>query len=150
MSENAVGWLYALFASFLFALVGLIVPNALRQARERRAHNLVKFWNEFLARHQLSYFIYYLAVGFTGAFIARFDRRVLAIPVGLTFASYVVGVYLSTHHQDDVLEKDHKCPNDASCATKLRPGLIAQILWPNALMALVLALIAWWTATKIA
>src|SRR6266849_920912 len=149
MSENASGWMYALITSFLFALVGLILPNALRQARKRRAHNFVKFWNEFLARHQLSYFVYYLAGGSTAAFVAGFNRRVLSIPVGLTFACYMVGVYLSTHHQDDVFTKDHECPDDASCTAKLKPGLVAQILWPNALMAFALLLIALWVATKI-
>src|SRR5206468_2064027 len=135
LSANASGWLYALLTSILFALVGLLVPNLLRQSRKKRAHNFLKFWNEYFARHQLSYITFYLAILFTASFFPSFDKRSLAIPVGLTFAFYVVGVYLSSIYQDDVLKKDHQCPDDETC-DKAAPKF--KVLWPNTSMAITL------------
>jgi hypothetical protein len=149
LSENATGWLYALLTTLIFALVGLAVPNLQRQSRKRRAHNFLKFWNEFLARHQLGYFTFYLAITFTATFVPGFDKRALAIPLGLTILFYILGVYLSTNHQDDLLEADHACPDDKTCTTKVGILGAVKVLWPNAIMAYVLGRFAWWTLTKI-
>lgn len=152
LTPNGYGWLFALVVSFIFALAGLLVPNLQRQARERRfrAHNVVKFWNEFLARHQLGYFTFYLAISFTGTFDPQFDRRILAIPLALTMVFYILGVYLSTNHQDDFFTEDHKCTDNSTCHVKVRPRAVIRLLWPNALMAFVLACIAWYALRKIA
>jgi hypothetical protein len=151
LSVNGWGWLFALAVSVILSIFGIAIPNGLRQARKKRAHNTLKLLNEVLARHQLGYFTFYLALGFTGVMVAGFDRRFLAVPLALTILFYSVGVYRSTHVQDDFLKDDHKCPDDDTCDTDVPffgPGL--KLLWPNIVMAGILAWFAYRTLERIA
>lgn len=143
LSQNGLNWLYALVVSLILSLCGLVVPNALRQSRKKRAHNTLKLWNEMLARHQLGYFTFYLAIGLTSPVVSGFNNRILAIPLALTILFYIGGVIRSTHVQDHFLTENHKCPDDDSCRVRLPKWTAFRLLWPNAAMAMILALFAW-------
>lgn len=96
LTVNGWDWLFALAVSVILSMFGIAIPNGLRQARKKRGHNSLKLANEILARHQLGYFTFYLALGFTGVMVAGFDRRFLAVPLALTMLFYTIGVYRST------------------------------------------------------
>jgi hypothetical protein len=149
LSENASGWLFALIVSGILTVCGLIVPNALRQSRKKRAHNLLKLWNEMLARHQLGYFTFYLAAGSTATVVAGSNRKVFGIPLALTILFYIIGMVRSTNVQDDFMLEDHNCSDDSTCRHRVSTGMAFKLLWVNAVLAAILAAVAYWTLTKI-
>lgn len=90
-------WLATLATSVAFSLIGLLVPNLYRQSNEEllRAHNGIKFLNEFLARHLLAYITYFMALSLTATFLPGWEwtKTMMTFVVGTTLCFYVLGVY---------------------------------------------------------
>lgn len=137
-------WLVTLVTSFAFSLVGLLVPNLYRQSSEElfRAHNGVKFLNEFLARHLLVYVTYFMALSLTASFVPEWEwvKTLMTLVVAITIGCYSFGVYNSTH-QDRFFAHHHGCAIKR-CRIKISREDIWNLCWPNAIMAGVLFLVA--------
>ncbi len=137
-------WLVTLFTSIAFSLIGLLVPNLYRQSSEGllRAHNGIKFLNEFLARHLLGYLTYFMALSLTATFIAGWEwtKILMTLVVGITLSFYFFGVYKSTF-QDRFFLDHHGCVN-AQCRLRIDRRTVWELCWPNALMAISLLMVA--------
>src|SRR6266436_9220553 len=94
---HAIRWLTVLFSSIILSILGTTLPNKFRQGVSWRSHNSIKLFNECLARHQLAYFTYFLALLNSQEFGA--DKEVfnyaLIISIVLTTFFYVDAVYQS-------------------------------------------------------
>jgi hypothetical protein len=115
ISANALNWLFTLATSISFAFIGILVPNLYKQTKTPRPHNRHKFLNEFLARHQLTYITFFIAVVLTADFKPGFEwvKKLFALALAMALSSYFIGVYFSVH-QDDLL--GHGCGENGQCA----------------------------------
>lgn len=82
-----------LVTSVGISYLGLRVPAELSELRKPRSHNEQKFLLEFLGRHQLAYFTYFLAVGFGANFWSKYVwmKKALIPFVVLNFIFYIRG-----------------------------------------------------------
>src|ERR1700738_5247517 len=60
--ERNLEWILLLFGSIAVSIYGVQVANDVREHYHPRSHNGVKLFNDFLARHQLSYFMFFLTL----------------------------------------------------------------------------------------
>ena len=122
---------------------GLLIPNLYRQSNEElsRAHNGVKFWNEFLARHLLVYVTYFMAMSLTATFISGWEwiKAFSTLVVAIAIGCYCFGVYNSTH-QDKFFAYQHGCSN-RKCRLKIGWRAIWKLTWKNAIMAIAMLII---------
>jgi hypothetical protein len=94
----------------------------MRQHRTPRAHDEEKFWVEFLGRHQLTYFTYFLAVGFGANFWLKYGwmKKALIPFVILNFIFYIRGTSKAVR-VDDLFSQlpGHSCRHSADCTKSL-------------------------------
>lgn len=152
-STNGGGWLIALFTSLAFALIGLVIPNLYKQINRPRAHNVPKLVNEFLARHQIAYITYFLALSFTADFIPQYSmiKKLVNLLIALTFCSYSVGVFLNVK-QDKLFDKFHRtaCVDTEACCYTISAPQLLRLIWFNLLTGLSLLAAAIFAAYKVA
>lgn len=111
-----------LVTSVGLSYLGLRVPAEMRQHSDPRAHDEEKFWVEFLGRHHLAYFTYFLAVGFGANFWPKYSwmKRALIPFVVLNFIFYIRGTSKAAK-VDDLFSQlpGHSCRYDRGCAEAL-------------------------------
>ena len=145
LSDNVLHWLFVLSTALVFALLGLLAPNLFAQiSNKRRSHNKIKFANEFLGRHQLSYITYLLGVCLTSNFKSFWVHDALILLNAITFISYLIGTYF-VHIQDRVFQP-HSCDTNPSCQIALSTWNKFRLLGYNAIAGPVLLLLCIWVA----
>lgn len=152
LSTNGVNWLFTLSGSVFFSLLGLAVPNFYKQIGDPRPHNHAKLLNEFLARHQLIYITYFLALSITAQFAPKYDwmKKAVIPMMGLILLTYVAGVYLTIIQDKHLVFASHNCPAKGACGSHLSPKKILSLVKWNALAGIVLLTLAIWATFTIA
>src|ERR1700675_102527 len=142
ISANALNWIFTLVTSVSFSFIGILVPNLYKQTKAPRPHNRHKFLNEFLARHQLTYITFFIAVTLTAEFKPGFEweKRLSGLAIAIALASYFIGVYF-TIHQDDLFIS-HGCQEIGTCAKNISFGDLFSFCWINLFTALFLLCIS--------
>jgi hypothetical protein len=141
MTPNGLNWLFALATSIGVAFLGLLVPNLYKQTQKPRPHNRQKFYNEFLARHQLAYTTFFTAVFLTADFRPGFGwiKKLFLLCLIFTLASYIIGVYL-TVNQDDLFI-GHGCGEHGHCVKPITRIELLKYFKFNLVTAIALAII---------
>lgn len=144
LSTNGVNWIFTLAGSVFFSLLGLAVPNFYKQIGDPRAHNNAKLLNEFLARHQLIYVTYFLALSITAKFSPRYDwmQKAVIPMMGLILVTYVAGVYLTVIQDKHRVFASHGCPAKGTCAYRLSGRQILSLAQWNAIAGIGLLILA--------
>ena len=144
ISTNGANWILALSGSLVFSLLGLLVPNVFSQLSDPRAHNRAKLLNEFLARHQLIYITFFLALSITSKFSSNYDWvKNAAIPMmGIILLTYVIGVYSAAIQDKHRIFTSHQCLAKGICSVALKPREIMSLVSLNAIAAIFLLIIS--------
>jgi hypothetical protein len=100
--ERNLEWVLVLFGSILLSLYGVAVPNRLKQRTHPRCHNGIKLFNDFLARHQLSYLMFFLTL-VIAAQLGNLSKKFCVVLVLLSAFFYYEGVSQSTDLGDSNL-----------------------------------------------
>jgi hypothetical protein len=145
LPDPAVDALTFLAALILTSLLDVGLVNFLQQAKSPRPHNRIRLTNEFLAKQQLAYPIWYISVIMVAdlhklssheALVAR-SWMLLAILLGFFF--WFVGLN-GVIGQDDVIVGDHAC--EGPQCSKLSPATGFLVLVLNVTLAVVALAIA--------
>jgi hypothetical protein len=72
--EATISWLTVLVGTIIVSLLSVLLPNRYQQGQKPRSHNGIKLLNECLARHQLVYLTYFLALVMTANFGPELSR----------------------------------------------------------------------------
>jgi hypothetical protein len=122
----------ALAASWL-GLVGV------SHSAPSRSHSTTKFWNEMMARSQLTCVAFFLTVLRTAKFAPGGERLKDTIWIAMLI---VVGLWLISQRmvnkQDESIQKQHECDFDTGtnvCRSNLRPWVVVKVLAGNAVLA---------------
>jgi hypothetical protein len=142
LSPNGVRWLATLSTAGVLSFLGLMAPTLFKQMTKARAHNKLRFLNEFLARHQILYITYFFAIFLTAKFKEKYE--LVSAVQGLLFVvvvvSYLGGVYLSVIKEKKFLD-EHNCPDDHTCRYRLRCIEAVGFLAVNTLSSFVLLMV---------
>ena len=115
-----IQWLLLLLNSIAVALFSVAIPNLYRQKGNPRPHNGLKLFNDCLARHQLAYLAYFLALLTVANFDVIWTKNLLHVLIVFSFGFYTVGVALSTD-QDSKIAEYHACSDpNAKCTNPFR------------------------------
>lgn len=97
--EKNLEWVFVLFGSIVLSLYGVAVPNRLKQRTKPRSHNGVKLFNDSLARHQLSYLMFFLTLAIAAP-LGNLSKKFCSILVFIAAFIYYEGVSQSTDFGD--------------------------------------------------
>lgn len=138
--EATIRWLTVLVGAIIVSLLSVLLPNRYQLGRKPRSHNGIKLLNECLARHQLVYLTYFLALVMTANFgpeLSWFRNTLGVVGIPLVILFYSEGVWSTTKH-DEWIKQHHICVND-ECNEKL-PGRLTFRIYGLSLTFAVLSL----------
>jgi hypothetical protein len=131
LSDSSLDALGILALLILTSLLDVLALNFFMSARNRRKHNKLKLVNEYLARHQLSYPIWYITLILL-ADIHRLTNHEAVVMKNEMAIATVLSVFFwlgglnGVAGQDDAILADHpKCETHCSSSWSLRFTVIA-------------------------
>lgn len=145
-----ISWLIVLAGAIIVSLLSVLIPNRYHQGRNPRTHNGIKLLNECLARHQLVYLTYFLALVMTADFgqeLSWFKNLLGVVGIPLVMLFYSEAVWSTTKH-DEWIGQHHTCANP-KCIVRL-PGRLSFRIYGLSLMFAVLSLAGGYVAAVLA
>lgn len=137
--EKNLEWIFVLLGSIVLSIYGVAVPNRLKQRTKPRSHNGIKLFNDFLARHQLSYLMFFLTLAIA-AQLGPLSKKFCSILVLIAAFFYYEGVSQSTDLGDS--DDLHENCTGPTCRASLSFAKGFRFCRLNICMSLLLLLLA--------
>ena len=107
-------WLLVFLATLIPSVVGAIMPITLMESAKsgRRPHHQAKLWNEVLAKHQIAYAVYFLAVAWSANFpedVKVWIQHFFQVGVSLAFSSYFLSIHSFSKMEARIKAFHHPC-----------------------------------------
>src|ERR1700733_878996 len=113
---ETIKWFSLLLAAVLLTSFGTTFPNRLNQYRSPRPHNGVRLFNECLARSQLAFFNYFLAIAITAPLQNHPNTKMFLLPIAVMSAFFYMGSIAASVELDVRLREFHGCPVQGTSA----------------------------------
>ena len=133
-----IGFFLLLVTSILISVISVLLPRFYQQLVRERSHNAEKLWNECLARTQLQYIAFYIAIEIQAPSSPGWERLIF-VPMLMSFIFWTAGLKREMD-QDNLITALHECdpaPPEVCKRGELTPMIRWHVLGRNIILSII-------------